>query len=264
VVSAARARDTRQLSSALDGAFPNIIDVSDFGIRGDGKTDNTSAFFKLRRHLMAHPEVGYTLVFPNGRYHYQDGFWLRGVRAYRLLGNGSVFCNIRPDRYHPQHRTLVLNPGMFTDLNRLPHGTEEHYTSQCGDLIADAVAGASTVELLDTPPAGRYVPGMPVLLHGFNMMLGGYPPSPKFFEWKEVKSVTGRRITLTSPLRHDYLKDWPGQTNEPSSYGPPRLSPLRVTAHGVGFRTSTSIDFSRHEFKTSADVAQTASDARNF
>jgi hypothetical protein len=74
---------------------------------------------------------------------------------------------------------------------------------------------------------------MPVLVHGFNMMLGGYPPSPKFFEWKEVKSVKGRRITLTSPLRHDYLKDWPAETDEPSSYGPPRLSPLRSVAFSL-------------------------------
>lgn len=38
----------------------------------------------------------------------------------------------------------------------------------------------------------------------------------------------------------------------------------KVTAHGVGFRVSMSADFSRHEVKTFADVAETATNGRIF
>jgi hypothetical protein len=161
----------------------STIHVRDFGVRGDGRTDNTLALFRLRSHLLAKPETDHTLIFPTGRYLYSNGFWLRGVRAFRLIGNGSVLKNIRQNRYDARHRTLVLNPGMFTNLDKLPQEADDHYLSQPGDLIETVGAGSRGIELREMPPRGRYIPGAPLLLHGFNMQQGGYPPNPKHFEW---------------------------------------------------------------------------------
>jgi hypothetical protein len=64
-----------------------------------------------------------------------------------------------------------------------------HLVYANGYLINTANAGSSSITTTTHADAGNFSVGMPVLVYGYDQMGNGYPPDPRYFEYKTVLSA---------------------------------------------------------------------------
>ncbi len=118
----------------------------------------------------------------------------------------------------------------FNDSGDVPTASGNQ-TFTTGHRFATAAAGSASITLVTAGDAANYTVGMRVLLHGYDHQFSGYPPNPRYFEYKVVASVAGAEITFTEVLDFTYDDRWPegGLANHfgaPLIWGKPRILSL--------------------------------------
>jgi|GEM_PF-6406383 len=207
-----------------------------FGAIGDGKSDDSNALYAMARQARAR---GYlTCAMTAGKiYTHRNPFFLSGIERIWIEGNGARIMNLRGGKvdktFLVNYSVLAFADCFSTNGHNLYHGrsTPHHF----GALIGSAKAGSSSVVVY----SGRttLAPGARVLIYGFDRIsIGGYPPSPRFFEYNAVEDIRGNVVRLKNGLRYDYDADWLDGTI-PNGLGRPRI----LSLDRPDFRQSRSI-----------------------
>ena len=214
-----------------------MLRAEDFGIVGDGKSDNTAALIAIRDQIRAGGNRVWHVDFEPGHYCYADNRWaMFGDRTVVLEFNHStVECFADP--------ILPLGSGPLVWKPEYPAPqTTDHF--QPGDLIESVRAVdkggfvQTDVVALKQRVAGRYQPGDRVLVAGYiqqttedETAAWGWPPNFRYFEWKTVREVVdARTLRFHDPFRFSYDAAWPDLPDGSSSrlYGAPRIWRLRL------------------------------------
>ena len=220
------------IKAAIDRQSSLIINAADYGVVGDGETDNSSALLLIRDVLRLDLERLHTVEFPPGHYVYTNNRWLAHTGRVRVNGNGSTFQCIYSD---PAGRVQNQRPFNMQapDQNAYDEpfqGSVTGYTS--GFKFATAAAGSRVVTLTEAGGLSAFAVGMRVLLWGYDQQWYGWPPNMRYYEWNVVSSVdeADNTITLANPMAHDYDDRWGDfvSTGSPPQayYGAPRILSL--------------------------------------
>jgi hypothetical protein len=214
-----------------------VIKAEDFGIVGDGGTDNTAALMAIRDQIRAGTDRVWHVDFETGHYCYGDNRWaLFGDRTVILdFNNSTVECfadailplGIGPLVWKPEY-PAAQNVDIF-----IP-----------GDLIesVNAVARRGFVQTdvvrLQDKIAGQYQPRDRVLVAGYIQQTTedgaegwGWPPNFRYFEWKRVAEIVDvNTLRFEDPFRFDYHASWPDLHHSFGglSYGAPRIWRCRL------------------------------------
>lgn len=202
------------------------IQVNAFGVIGDSLTDNSDSMIALVSHVLTHDSIYYVLHFAPGRYCYTDNTWLSGLTFFTIEGNGSEFQNIiEPVPHGEDCQTLSL---------RGPHRKRDpvfryHYNngSRFEQIASDKIQLLETIQDFNC--------GDLVLLTGFEQQHSGYPPNPRYFEYKLVTGMTtaGNILELDTTLNNQYDIDWGdyawGDPGRELKSGSPRILNLSHT-----------------------------------
>jgi hypothetical protein len=232
----------------------------EWGLRGDGETDSTDAFLRMRAALLGDRDRMWEIEFPPGRYLTRAPHWLDGVGRVRLIGYGATL-----QMAHPDFGLFSLSEPFRTQVWTPPFNSAPIITHHAGWRIASAEAGANEIGFLETPPA--LPPGAIVFIGGHAQQfqklhlpedkweLNGWPPNLRWFEYARVAAFDGTLATLDRPLAHAYDESWrdyPGDYFGAYRAGAPRLYlcnrvdwniPRSIQFHGFRFlraRNSTT------------------------
>jgi len=190
------------------------INVYDWGVLPENDSDtNTANLYALRDWCRARPDTMHQIVFPPSEdvYWVNRSDWLRGIRKFKLSGYGAKIGSDDGTFYKQGWHvyTLVVNEGMFYDEAALiasdKSGHHPDYVDM-GHLINTAIMGQRTVTLAD---GGTFSVGDYVLLYGLMQQDDSAPPNPRYFEYNQIRSISGDTLTMEVPLRHTYRDDWP-------------------------------------------------------
>lgn len=226
-----------------------IIDASDFGLVGDGVSDNTTGLRRLRDHIRGLEDRPVVVEFEPGHYLYTDNTWWKfGERSVTLRFNGARVENVSQHAWTRSFGLLPTsnNPHEFSPDDAPFEASKA--TVPAGTRFHSVDASAQEIDLF--APL-RLVPGEVVLLTGLVQQIRevdgakegwGWPPNCRFYEYKTVESVDGTVVRFTERLRNGYDENWPdweqmpltGHTNR---YGAARL----FLTHGTGWRQLRSL-----------------------
>ena len=224
------------------------LQAADFGIVGDGQTDNSAGLRALWDAIRGGGDRAWQIDFDPGHYCYGDNTWaLFGDRDVTLRFNHSKVECCSTD---PWSSNFGLFPmagpfGFWGDgpfrLDRviLPPGT----------LIAAAGPGDRMIRLLADPVDGPPEPGETVLIGGDvqqtvvepdGTVVGhGVPANLRFFEFKTVAAVPAPDVVqLVEPLRYTYDDNWPDLKHTLVGatvrfYGKPRVWRSRLPGYAM-------------------------------
>lgn len=184
------------------------IDVREFGVVGDGSTDNATALIALRDYCIGvSRSQHWHWTFPPGVYHYTNNRWLVGLLNIRVSGYGASLRCTSTGTYAGDYWWFGPREGIFRgNGEELISGST--FIVQTGHRIDSANAGATTIDLTTTGDASNYAAGDKIFLHGYCMQSTGYSPNLRFFEWAEIDSISSGELTLTKPLQNTYDEDW--------------------------------------------------------
>jgi hypothetical protein len=227
-----------------------VLKAEDFGVIGDGETDNTAALMAIRDQIRAGPDRVWTVEFEPGHYGYADNRWA-------MFGDRSVVLEFN-------HSTVECFADALLPLGAGPLVWKPEYPAPQrdifipGDLIesVSAVARAGFVQTdvvtLQAEVAGQYQPGDRVLVAGDIQQTTedgtegwGWPPNFRHFEWKRVAEVVdGKTLRFEDPFRFDYRADWRDLRHSFGglSYGAPRIWRCRLGDGRQGNRALTIRD----------------------
>jgi hypothetical protein len=226
-----------------------LIDASEFGLMGDGVTDNSPGLRKLRDEIRG-LEDGHAVVdFEPGHYLYTDNTWWNfGERSVTLRFNGARVENTSTEAWDRGWGLLPTsnNPHEFA-ADGAPFNPDAA-TVPAGARFHSVAASAQVIDLFTPLPL---VPGEIVLLTGCIQQIRevdgvkegwGWPPNFRFYEYKTVAAVDGTKIRFTERLRHAYDENWPDWEQTPlaghtNPYGAARL----FLTHGAGWRQLRSL-----------------------
>jgi hypothetical protein len=187
-----------------------IVNIREFGATGDG-SDQTTALRALQAHLVAHD--GCELHVPGGVYAGVND-WLYGVRNVRVIGSGAKFRSLAPMVADRDTLALDVNGDVFTEG---------------GGYLAvhqfnSAAAGSPSVTLSTAADASNYQAGDDVLLYGYVMYPGGWPPSARYHEIAKVASANASTgaLSFVRPIRYGYDSRWHEAGTTPG-VGAPRV-----------------------------------------
>ncbi len=179
------------------------INVCWFGVRGDGRTDNSTALIRLRDYMRADPSKRDALYFPPGHYQYTNNRWLWGVRSVVLDAHGAVFENTAPSGWHANMRPFNTHSIFDEDGDFTEHAPK---TYNSGVRFEGAAVGDTSINLLE---AENFAVGDRVLLLGYNQQeSNSFTLNARYFQWKTVKDVAGSILTLDQPLQYDFRDGW--------------------------------------------------------
>ncbi len=184
-------------------AGETINAATTYSIVANGSTNNATNLNSLSS---AHKwsDVFKQVTTPPGQMNYSDNTWVEGLRNVRFKPSSGItqWYNTGGNEFDISHQPIATS-------GILNYNKKASYvgTINTGYLFSTATAGASSI----TASGTGLVAGDRVFLAGYECQGSGWPPNPRFFEWKEVLSVVGTTITFTTPLENSYnslWKDW--------------------------------------------------------
>jgi hypothetical protein len=208
-----------------------VIAAADFGVAGDGASDNTGELIALRNHIRGGPDRRWLVEFEPGHYCYTDNRWA-------MFGDRDVvldFNNSKVECFADAILPLGAGPIVW-DVEYPVTKTAANPISPPGQLIADVRVGQDVAILVDA--GDGFVPGDRVLVAGYIQQLTedgtqgwGWPPNFRYFEWKRVAEVIDRNtLRFADPFRFEYLASWPDLVHgfNRLPYGAPRIWRCRL------------------------------------
>ena len=177
-----------------------------FGAVGDGRTNDDDAFQSMA--AVARARGTLDMAGTRGKtYAYTQPFWLAGIRRIDIDGRGCGFRNIlgtdAPERYDTVNYAGLALP---CATNTYAHNSRSSHTV-LGGLIESAAAGARTLVTRGAAPAVKS--GDRVLIYGFDRQVSASDPCcARYFEYRTAVAVTGRVVSLKTPLRYSYDAGW--------------------------------------------------------
>jgi len=208
--------------------------AEDFGIVGDGWTDNTAGLMGIRDQIRAGTDRVWRVDFDPGHYCYSDNRWaMFGDRSVALeLNHSTVECFA--------DALLPLGAGPIAwDVEFPTAKTAANAILPLGHLIETTKAGAKEVRL-KAAVANQLRSGDAVLVAGDIQQTNedgtagwGWPPNFRFFEYKTVAEVLDEfTVRFVDPFRFSYYDGWedlPHNLNgQQRFYGAPRLWRCRL------------------------------------
>jgi hypothetical protein len=212
------------------------VQAKEFGVVGDGQTDNTPTLIALRDAIRTGGDRVWRVDFEPGHYCYSDNRWAN-------FGNRDVTLEFN-------HARIECFSDAFFPLGTGPLVWKTEYPAtskdvvEVGDLIESVRAvdqkgfAQTDVAALGSPVASRYRPGDRVLVAGYIQQtsddgtLGwGWPPNFRYFEWKEVVEVMdASTLRFFDPFRFSYDAAWPDLVHPFNGlpYGAPRIFRCRL------------------------------------
>ena len=228
------------------------LQAEDFGLAGDGETDNTPSLIALRNAVRGGADRVWRVDLDPGHYCYADNRWA-------LFGDRSVVLDFN-------HSTVECFADSLLPLGAGPLVWDAEYPTPkmvanavvpAGHLLAADVKAGDDVATLQTGDAFAFAPGDAVLVAGHNQQLNeagsetwGWPPNLSVFEWKRVaERVDGQTLRFSDPFRSDYWTGWPDYPsaffNAGRSYGAPRIWRCR---HDDGRQVNRSLTIRNARF----------------
>lgn len=208
--------------------------AEDYGIIGDGQTDNTAGLIAIRDQVRVGTDRVWTVDFDPGHYCYADNRWaMFGDRSVVLeFNNSTVECfadallplGAGPISWHVEYPVAKTTANVILPL---------------GHLIETTKVGSKEVRL-QAAVANQLRSGDAVLVAGDIQQTNqdgtagwGWPPNFRFFEYKTVAEVVDEStVRFIDPFRFSYFDGWKdlphtlnGQTRP---YGAPRLWRCRL------------------------------------
>jgi hypothetical protein len=226
-----------------------VLKADDFGVIGDGETDNTAALVAIRDHIRAGPDRVWTVNFEPGHYGYADNRWATfGDRSVVLEFNHStVECfadallplGVGPLVWKPEY-PAAQDVDIFVPGDRI----ESVRAVDKGGFVQ-----TDTMRLKEAL-AGQYRPGDRVLIAGCIQQTTedgaegwGWPPNFRYFEWKIVaEQLDANTLRFEDPFRYSYDASWPDLRHAFGGlgYGAPRIWRCRLD-DGRQFNRSLTI-----------------------
>ena len=192
----------------------NTVNPLDFGVIGDGKTDNAKALIRLRDDLIKRGrDTSWHIIFPEGHYTYSNNRWIMGLKRVRISGldnvrlqNTSKGRNINDYNPFPRQGMFSLNGDI--DSSGAVKG-EEAELFVTGHKVQSLKKGTLKVPFLNPKHVEFYRVGQRILIHGFALMNYGYSPNPREFEWHEIEKISNGALYLKRPLKGKFDINWP-------------------------------------------------------
>jgi hypothetical protein len=172
--------------------------VTDFGATCDGVANDATAFAAFNSWALTWQasntglielDVSGTCMFNS----VGSGTWLaKGIKKLLVVGYGATLS----DNNGTGNGFFLGGSGVFQDN---VHSAR----------VATVAAGSRTVTLLNPSDAAKFTVGSWALITGFDLMGWGFPPNPHFFEYVQIKGISGSAITFQVPLKNTYKSTWP-------------------------------------------------------
>lgn len=156
--------------------------------------------------------------------------------TYSLFGFSPVaLSNLRGVITSNDSATTNLNTAWITGAG-LPLGVYPPSTNP-QPRFATALAGATSITLLNIADAARFTTGYIVCLMGMCLQNSGYPQNNHFFELNTITNIVGAVLTMETPLVNYYSQDWPdfpttNPTSQPDRGGAACIFPILNTDDG--------------------------------
>lgn len=183
--------------------------VADYGILGDGTTDNAANLLLLGAQLRANTNP-VRLYWPPSATTYRTSRneWSRGIKNLVMEGYGASLVNINASATNFINRPFIANAGTW--WNDAYGSVYAGASQQFGYLINSQAGGTQQVTTTTAGDAANFAAGNKVLIYGWGQLDGAYPPSARYFEWHEVVTATAGTgvITLVKLLSYDYDANW--------------------------------------------------------
>jgi hypothetical protein len=227
-----------------------MLQAEDFGIVGDGQTDNSPGLRALRDAIRAGVDRSWVVDFDPGHYCYTDNTWWKfGERDVTLRCNGARLECTSENNWA---RTFGLLSAASTPVLYAPDDVPfdpAQATLPTGYRFASADARAQSIALLDPVALAT---GEVVLLAGHIQQIRevdgvpegwGWPPNYRVYEYAVVDSQDGNAVTLRHRLRNAYDDLWPDWLHQPLAPEQARLhgKPRLFLTHGDGWRQLRSL-----------------------
>lgn len=185
------------------------ISAVDFGVVGDGVTDNATALTTMRNYMVANPTVAFTVHFPPGFYKYSYNGWTKGIVDLTIDGYGATFQCTTAAVFSNEGIPLTSILWFYTsNQNSSTNPLSSSFNS--GYKINTVSAGSTTITLQTLATVSNYAVGDTILVHGFDQQFGGFPPNLRYFEYRKITAIntsTGA-ITLDTKLKNSYDSQW--------------------------------------------------------
>ena len=187
------------------------VSVNDYGVVGDGATDNSADLIALRDALITlDRERHWTLLFDASAYPYQytNNRWLNGLKRVSVKGYGATLqCTsslAAGNDCKPFNGRCIMHD--YGD-EQYTGGTEaaDFHT---GHFIHSAARGDWGVYLVNAASNVYYQAGDKVFLHGLNTQNKGWSPNLRWYEWHTVSSVSSNYIQFAEQVQYDYSENW--------------------------------------------------------
>jgi hypothetical protein len=226
---------TGSVLRTVNSKLTDLVSSKDFGLIGDGVTDNTTAFANLTAYLVAHD--GSILSFAPGTYVYTSPRWLEGIKNITVFGNGAKFKN------------TTAGVGATSTALFLDGGIVGNFSFVAAPEYPIATQAPNQFQVVTVTPsnASNFQVGDWVLYGGYSQIdaaTGGLPQSLRYFEYNKVTAVNASTgtISLRVPTRNPYNANWNNQVN--------------VSFPGFYFGTPFVIDLNRPTGATAFNIAE--------
>ena len=225
----------RSTGEAQAGAsIPSVLfDVTVYGARGDGASDDTAAFRAMHKAMCraqreddraratdpARPPIHFLIRLPPRNFRYSWNRWTWGLRRFTLSGYGASIQCMHGGPYDVDQAPLIGNREHYWTwpAEGPSYATREDY----GLLIAEARPADMTVTVL--PPASMrgFVPGAWVLIQSYAQQMDGYPPNMRYADRAQIVAI-------------DKSNSSSRQTPDPSAQGQLAGKPVAARLHRPG------------------------------
>jgi hypothetical protein len=205
-----------------------VVNIRDFGARGDGSRDDTDAFRAMHRRLLsaqqANPECWLSIRLPRGTYRYRWNRWLWGLRRAEVLGEGASLQCISNSAWAIDQFVLATNadPLRIGGINEPMEASRPNY----GFRIHTAEPGSRAVTLVNPADASHLMPGRYACVLSFDQQFYGYPPNCRYFEYAVVETVSGASVRLDRSLKYRHSETNPEDPGVAESIGRARIIPI--------------------------------------
>lgn len=208
-----------------------LLNIKDFGARGDGTNDDSEALIRFRDYLQLNRSVSYRVLFPSGQYIYTNNRWLLGVDTLTIYAEGAQFQNRSSSGANRRDR-VFNNLSIFETYGDTDWPGDLSF--ETGRRIRTAEVAATRISLMNASDASMFSAGQRVLLHGFDQQWGGFPINLRFYEWNRIRSVdlAAGTISLETPIQYRYDESWRETVDNSGpgkSWGAPRVLALERT-----------------------------------